>query len=103
MSKLNPISSKGITVGYMFWCPGCKAVHAIYTNLADRHNWQFDGNLEEPTFSPSLLRHANKVSPRCHTFVRKGQIEFLGDCEHDLKGQTVQIPEWKGWNEEDYE
>lgn len=103
MSKLNPVTSRGVTIGYTFWCPGCRAVHLIYTNQADGHNWQFDGDMEKPTFSPSLLRYANKVSPRCHTFVKKGMIQFLGDCEHDLKGQTVEIPEWKGWNEEDYE
>lgn len=101
MSKLNPISSKGITVGYTFWCPGCKDVHLIYTHPSMGIHWQFDGNLEEPTFSPSLLRYANKSSPRCHTFVRNGQIQFLGDCEHELKGQTVEIPEWRGYSNED--
>jgi hypothetical protein len=26
--------------------------------------------------------------------VRAGQIEFLGDCTHALKGQTVALPDW---------
>jgi hypothetical protein len=30
----------------------------------------------------------------CHSFVRDGQIQFLGDCTHALKGQTVERPEW---------
>ena len=34
------------------------------------------------------------VEPRpyvCHSFVREGKIEFLGDCTHALKGQTVDL------------
>lgn len=30
----------------------------------------------------------------CHSFVRAGKIEFLGDCTHALKGQTVPLPDW---------
>jgi hypothetical protein len=32
-----------------FYCPGCKCNHAF-----DKR-WTFDGNMEAPTFSPSLL------------------------------------------------
>ena len=28
----------------------------------------------------------------CHSFVRAGQIEFLGDCTHEFAGQTVPMP-----------
>jgi hypothetical protein len=28
-------------------------------------------------------------SHRCHFFVRDGQIQFLEDCHHNLKGKTV--------------
>jgi hypothetical protein len=37
--------------------------------------------------------------PRCHSFVREGKIEYLGDCEHYLQGQTVELPEWNGWTD----
>lgn len=30
----------------------------------------------------------------CHSFVRAGKIEFLGDCTHALAGQTVALPDW---------
>lgn len=30
----------------------------------------------------------------CHSFVRAGRIEFLGDCTHALAGQTVPLPPW---------
>ena len=28
----------------------------------------------------------------CHSFIRDGQFVFLMDCDHELKGQTVDIP-----------
>jgi hypothetical protein len=54
--------------------------------------WSFDGNLEAPTFSPSILVNPGLPSGakgRCHSFIRAGRIEFLGDCGHPLAGQTV--------------
>lgn len=79
--------------------------------------WTFDGNYDAPTFSPSVLVHGRDFTPagraeyeawyaadcpkpapkfesadtRCHSFVRAGRIEFLGDCTHALKGQTVEL------------
>lgn len=35
--------------GFYFWCPGCKMGHQFDAR------WTFDGNMDEPTFSPSLL------------------------------------------------
>lgn len=29
----------------------------------------------------------------CHSFVTNGKIQFLNDCTHDLKGQTIELPE----------
>jgi hypothetical protein len=31
---------------------------------------------------------------QCHSFVTDGKIQFLPDCYHSLKGQTVELPEW---------
>jgi hypothetical protein len=84
-------------------------MHVISTG--GPRGWQFDGNLEAPTFSPSILvtgiqpltedeyaqiAAGEKIEPRplrCHTFVRAGQIQYLGDCTHDLRGQTVPLPD----------
>jgi hypothetical protein len=33
----------------------------------------------------------------CHTFIKAGMIEFLGDCTHKLKGQTVPLPPLPDW------
>ena len=76
---------------YVFWCPGCQETHVFTTRYQGRPSWQFDGNLEEPTFSPSLLYPDKK--PRCHLFLRKGILEYLGDCDHPLAGQQVPLSE----------
>lgn len=70
---------------YYFYCPGCKCSHVFDSR------WTFNGDLERPTFSPSLLCNQNDSERRCHLFVREGKIEFLGDCAHHLAGQTVEM------------
>jgi hypothetical protein len=70
----------------MFWCPGCNEFHWI------NDSWQITGDSENPTFAPSVLVGGSSQSGkpmRCHSFVRDGQIQFLGDCNHKLAGTTV--------------
>lgn len=84
------------------WCPGCD--HAVCIpivgedgSVPDGPTWEWDGNLEAPTFSPSILQHTGGRIPRCHSFVRGGQWQFLADCEHALAGRTadmVPLPAW---------
>jgi hypothetical protein len=61
-----------------------------------RPQWDFDGDLEAPTLSPSI-----KTTPYdgsvCHSFLRNGVFEFLGDCTHSLKGQHVPMPDLPDW------
>lgn len=81
-------------------CPGCNDVHQI-----DPARWTWNGSLEKPTFSPSVLvTWTDWVEPErggpkvCHSFVVEGQMQFLGDCTHALAGKTVPIGEWnKKW------
>lgn len=104
MPKLNRVTrhgSEGI-YGYTFFCPGCREVHFVVIDTTERVHWTFNGDEDRPTFSPSLLRYANKITPRCHSYVRDGKIQFLGDCDHALAGQTVELPEWKGWDADLY-
>lgn len=76
-------------VNYYFWCDGCKELHPFTCgNSNGRPTWQFDGNLEKPTFHPSLLM----VGAGCHLFLKEGIIEYLNDCTHHLKGQKVPLP-----------
>ena len=53
--------------------------------------WNFNGDLQSPTFSPSLLVDQHRPQSRCHLFMRNGHIEYLSDCHHKLAGQTVKM------------
>jgi len=88
---------------YMFGCPGCGCAHGFYTMPHKNHAgnpgpvWEFNGDLERPTFKPSLLVNGSEPESRCHLFMRDGRIQFLGDCHHELAGQTVDCPDWEGF------
>lgn len=82
---------------YHFNCPGCKMVHKVYlTKRPDEPVWSWNGSVDKPTISPSILVRWNYAEKKfvCHSFIRDGNIQFLDDCTHSLKGQTVEIPEW---------
>jgi hypothetical protein len=82
-------------LGYWcFHCPGCGHDHAFRVNGTGRPQWTWNGSLEKPTFTPSLVNSSDTPSRRCHLFVTKGRIQFLSDCHHALAGQTVDLPDW---------
>ena len=88
---------------HYYWCPGCDALHGISINPGKNSigaGWDFTGTLECPTYSPSQLTTWGKkdgAAHRCHTFIRNGTIEFLSDCTHAMKGQTVPLPPLPDW------
>lgn len=89
MNVLTPIETGGTNgvPNYLWWCPGCEYAHGIWvTPQGDKPRWDWNGSLEKPTFSPSVLCQGTY---RCHTFVRGGVIEYLADCNHHLAGQKV--------------
>jgi len=100
-----------------FHCPGCEEGHML--NIAGDHPvWGWNGSLEAPTFTPSILvrsGHYAKSEPGpcwctynaehpdnpsgfkchvCHSFVTDGKIQFLSDSTHKLAGQTVDLLDW---------
>ncbi len=85
-----------------FWCPGCRQAHLIRLSqaaAADSGGWGFDGDLERPTFTPSIFVNwpgpaFNPGAPSCHSYVTKGRILYLQDCTHALAGQTVDLPDF---------
>lgn len=89
-----------------FTCPACCEWHGVNVAHPDRPRWTWNGNVDKPTFSPSLLvRTGRAVDPNwvpeegdppevCHSFITDGRIQFLDDCTHDLAGQTVDLPPW---------
>jgi hypothetical protein len=98
----------------LYKCP-CGDTHAI-----NRRTWQVTGDVERPTFAPSVLVTTGHFIPeqrndgscwctynaenpndpipfgcyRCHSFVKNGMVEFLGDCTHPLAGKTVPLGDW---------
>lgn len=100
------VKNDGSLYGYMIWCAGCEQAHVLTTEPWTREwtekdgtkksapgpVWTFDGNMESPTFAPSLLCNKDWAERRCHSFVRAGQIQYLDDCFHALAGQTVDLP-----------
>ena len=101
-----------------FQCPGCKSIHLL--PIGGSHPcWEFNGNPDNPTLSPSILsrsghyipghtgecwcdynkKHPDDPAPEtflcgiCHSFVTDGKIQFLADSTHSLAGQTVELPD----------
>ncbi len=96
----------GTKLYHRYWCPGCDNLHQITIN-PDKNGlgagWDFSGTLECPTYSPSQLSQYDYGPENerkhfvCHTFIREGKIQFLGDCTHELANQTVDmvpLPDW---------
>ena len=79
---------------YLFHCPGCGNSHPFEVECAER-GWTWNGSMDRPTFTPSLLCNPGLPENRCHSFVTDGRIQFLSDCHHALAGQTVDLPDWE--------
>ncbi|MDW3682639.1 DUF6527 family protein [Cupriavidus sp. CV2] len=125
MSVLSKVLRDSPGNGLSFWCPGCDGPHRIQHGAGDGPRWGWNGDVERPTFTPSVLtwwdepaaagnpdelraQVARKradpsyqipyVKKTCHSFVTDGRIQFLGDCTHALAGQTVPLAEFpEGW------
>lgn len=84
---------------------------------AGAKGWGWNGSVEKPTFTPSVLvtglqterdesgrwtgeyvRNAagEPLKRVCHSFVTDGRIQYLGDCTHEMAGQTVDMVPWPG-------
>jgi hypothetical protein len=112
----------GLFYGIRFDCPGCvwpdgKPMRKVIPvrwlppgetaespHVAGQPHWSFNGDFERPVLGPSVLQTTagypdEGIAPTCcHSFVgcngaQPGQIAFLGDCTHALRGQTVDLPE----------
>ena len=81
---------RSVAGGYGHWCPGCEEMHVFHVSrpAPSGARWTWDNNAEAPTFKPSMV-----VATRCHYFLTAGRIQFLDDCTHALRGQTVDLPD----------
>ena len=101
MSRVNAKLRRGET-GYFHWCPGCEEMHPL------PDGWQFNGNLDSPTFSPSFLQTfvrwtggvdehglglGEKQNLTCHYILTDGVLHFQADCFHGLAGKSVPLPD----------
>ena len=77
-------------------CPACGFEHVFRVDL-DNHgywkgdHWEFNGDYDKPTFSPSMLCSQEPRHPVCHSYLEDGKWRFLDDCSHDMAGQTVDM------------
>lgn len=62
--------------GHAHWCPGCLQPHVIF------NSWAFDGNLEQPTFNPSV-----KITGKKAIVDDKG--EWTGEWVRDAAGNAI--------------
>ena len=100
MIFLQPITrfSTGKITGYRVLCPGCKQKHFYMTQEFDNHPvWSFNGDMEKPTFTPSLRANWNYKYKDfcCHFNLTNGIFEFQNDCTHSLSGQNHPMIEYK--------
>lgn len=94
--------------GYGHWCPGCGYGHEINVDTPNHSGakWAFDGNVNSPTFTPSVnIRRGRFADPEykpeeghdlsgvCHYNITAGRIIFHPDSTHSLSGQTVDLPD----------
>ena len=88
-------------VQHYFYCPGCESGHAF--TIGGGRGWSWNGDRERPTVQPSVRvflpagtdpEWQRPEKTLCHLFIKDGMIEFLPDCDHDLKGQTVPVADW---------
>ena len=100
--KLRANLANGVVDSYTFWCPGCNSPHSfnvVSPRFAkDVPVWTFNGDMEKPTFSPSLrvfYTHPQTKEQKtiCHLFLTDGKLIYQGDSGHDMKGQTVDLPD----------
>jgi len=113
MAQLSSILRSGEDGRLMFRCPGCNEIHTIQHGVGIGPRWTWNGDVNYPTFSPSILvtgmlpmteeQHEayelgyglpEPIPMRCHSFVADGKIQFLTDCTHALAGSTVELPPW---------
>jgi hypothetical protein len=122
---MNPDSKKKLHISdglTEFFCPGCLHRHTIRVGEGYGPHWVWNGDMDKPTFTPSILITGRKFTPKgradyeawyaagcqknedgslhkfenaescCHSFITDGQIQFRSDCTHELAGQTVPLP-----------
>ncbi|WP_139222868.1 DUF6527 family protein [Paracidovorax wautersii] len=57
--------------------------------------WTWNGSTSAPTLRPSVLTTeppgGRRGGFRCHSWINDGSVQFLDDCSHELRGQTLPL------------
>jgi hypothetical protein len=105
LSKKLARSENAGVVSIWHWCPGCghmeRYVVERRAGAAPGPLWSWNGNVEKPSFSPSMRAfvplEGGVERTTCHYFVTEGQIAYCADSPHKLSGQTVPLPDLPDW------
>ena len=106
-AQLRTVDDQGVIyTALAFCCPACaterhgSGFHMLPVNSPHHPpSWDWDGNLEAPTLSPSILTNGSWKgdTTTCHSYLKAGVFEFLGDCTHDFANQHVPLPDLPDW------
>jgi hypothetical protein len=85
--------------GFLFWCTACGNCHGVWIhkpNEMTKAQWTWNGSMDKPSFSPSfVIKEIRNNKPYvCHIVVKDGEIHYLDDCTHELKGKVVPLSEF---------
>ena len=94
--KISSYKDADGNMGFHFHCPACGHAHGVFTSGNEKQVpiWKWNGDEEKPTFSPSINCINKQLNTKCHSFVENGNIRFLSDCTHNMKGTTVELPDF---------
>ena len=84
MIKIKHYQDRFGNEGYTFFCPACGYRHPF-----DIPRWNFNGDFENPTFTPSLRVIGGPTGTLCHLSITNGMIQYHGDCPHSYVGKTI--------------
>lgn len=96
--------------GWAHYCPACKQIHVFNVEQPTRPfpewgikggvRWTFNGNLERPTFGPSMHiqshpgpKSGKPVVTRCHYHLIDGVLRYCADSPHAFRGKNVPLPD----------
>lgn len=105
MTALARKSSGKLVTQWGVYCPGCRGPHMMGVGNPSGSNWDFNGNVEKPTFTPSVrvfIGGEGSDRPQrtlCHSWISEGRIQFLDDSSgHQLRGwhDLISFPEGYG-------
>lgn len=100
LAQLRPTTdANGAYDRLMLWCPACDHLHVVNVSGTGRPVWGWNGDLVNVTVEPSILVTAGTPDARttCHSFLRDGVWQFLGDCTHAHAGESMPMVPLHGW------